>query len=130
MVAAVQKSVNTKRQMRGLAGWHRGSRAELIAAWYLRFKGYRVLARRWRCTLGEIDLIVYRRGVLAAVEVKARPNRVLGLEAIRPSQQQRLNAALEFYAARMRLPVQSMRLDALVICPRALPHHLPDAWRA
>ena len=33
-----------------------------------------MLARNWRCELGEIDLIVHRRGVVVFVEVKARAN--------------------------------------------------------
>ena len=118
------------RRQRGRDGWHRGSRAELIAAWWLRFKGYRILAKRWRSPVGEIDLVAWRRGWLVAVEVKARPTRTEGLEAIRPAQQARLSAALGLFAAQRNLPVQGMRLDALVIVPGHLPHHLLDAWRS
>ncbi|MCR4283578.1 MAG: YraN family protein, partial [Bauldia sp.] len=35
----------------------RGRRAETLAAWLLRLKGYRVLARRYKTPAGEIDLI-------------------------------------------------------------------------
>ena len=34
----------------------RGRRAEWIAAFWLRLKGYRILARGYRCPAGEIDL--------------------------------------------------------------------------
>ena len=40
-------------------GW--GRKAESLAAFALRLKGYRVLARRLRTPAGEIDLIVRRR---------------------------------------------------------------------
>ncbi len=96
---------------------------------WLVLHGYRILARCWRCAAGEIDLVVYKRGVLIAVEVKARPTRAQGLEAIRPHQQARLEAALTAFAAQKRLTPQGMRLDALVITPRQWPYHLPDAWR-
>lgn len=44
---------------RDAEGW--GRRAETIAVWSLRLKGYAVLARRERTPAGEID-IVARRG--------------------------------------------------------------------
>ena len=45
---------------------------EGIAGWWLQLCGYRILARRWRCAAGEIDLIVKRRRQLVFVEVKYR----------------------------------------------------------
>lgn len=50
----------------------RGRRAEKIAAWFLRAKGYAVLARRYKTPVGEIDLVARRGRTLAFVEVKAR----------------------------------------------------------
>jgi putative endonuclease len=35
-------------------------------------RGYRLVARNWRCRLGEIDLVVERDGVLVVCEVKSR----------------------------------------------------------
>src|SRR5688500_20372795 len=49
-----------------------GRRAERIACWLLRFKGYRILAVNWRCTAGEVDILARRGRVLAAGEVKGR----------------------------------------------------------
>src|SRR3546814_2682027 len=40
----------------------RGRRGERIAAWWLRLKGYRVLALGFRCPVGEIDLVARRGG--------------------------------------------------------------------
>ena len=49
-----------------------GLSAESRAAAYLVAKGYRIVARRCRSPVGEIDIVARRRGVLVFVEVKAR----------------------------------------------------------
>ena len=60
-----------KARVQAYLGGHRG---EMLAAWYLRFKLYRILARRYKTPLGETDLIAERFGTIAFVEVKARSN--------------------------------------------------------
>ena len=49
-----------------------GISAESRAAAFLIAKGFRILARRWRSPVGEIDIIARRRSLLVFVEVKAR----------------------------------------------------------
>ena len=49
-----------------------GRIAEAIAAFVLRLSGYRILARRWRCSAGELDIVARRGSTLAFVEVKYR----------------------------------------------------------
>src|ERR1700720_1874247 len=51
-----------------------GISAESRAAAFLIAKGYRILGRRWRSPVGEIDIIARRRQLLVFVEVKARDN--------------------------------------------------------
>jgi putative endonuclease len=46
--------------------------AESRAAAWLIAHGYRILARRWKSPLGEIDIVAARRHSLIFVEVKAR----------------------------------------------------------
>ena len=55
-----------------------GSHGEDAAADAYRRRGYRVLARNWRCGLGELDLILERRGVLVFCEVKSRRSGAFG----------------------------------------------------
>jgi putative endonuclease len=119
----------------GRASERRGLRAETLAAWALRLKGYRVIARRVRAPrgsgAGEIDLVVRRGNVLAFVEIKARPTHEAGLWAILPQQQRRLMRAAEwFIKSHPGFGGCELRFDAVVVRPRCWPTHLADAWRA
>src|ERR1700722_15777832 len=67
-----------------------GLSAESRAAALLVAKGYRILARRFRTPVGEIDIVARRRGVLIFVEVKARESFADGAEAIGRRQQSRI----------------------------------------
>ena len=49
----------------------RGHVSEWIAAAYLFLKGYRILARRYRTKLGEIDIIARKGDLAVFIEVKA-----------------------------------------------------------
>ena len=49
-----------------------GRWGEERAAEYLQAKGYRLITSRWRCRLGEVDLIVQNQDFLVFVEVKLR----------------------------------------------------------
>ena len=107
-----------------------GVRAELLCAWQLRLKGYRILARRYRTPVGEIDLIARRGGVLAAVEVKARGDLAAASEAVTARQRRRIaNALAHFLAHRPDLAALAPRFDVMLVAPRRLARHLADAWR-
>lgn len=107
-----------------------GHRSEAIAAWWLRLKLYRIVARRYRTAAGEIDLIVRRGRTLVFVEVKARADFRVAAEAVSPRQQHRIaRAASQFLAARPDLAGLDQRFDALLIVRRTWPRHIPDAWR-
>src|SRR5215475_6431650 len=56
------------------AAFRVGISAESRAAAFLIAKGFRILARRWRSPLGEIDIVARRRQLLVFAEVKARVN--------------------------------------------------------
>lgn len=117
-------------ETRRRAAFRRGDRAELLCLWQLRLKGYRILARRYRTPVGEVDLIVRRGGVLAAVEVKARADFATAGEAVSVRQRQRVARALEhFLGGRPELARLSLRFDVMLVAPRRLPRHLVDAWR-
>jgi putative endonuclease len=95
--------------------WRAGERA----AWEAyRRRGYRLVARNWRCTLGELDLIVERDGLVVFCEVKARASSMLGApyEAVTPEKQRKVRAVAEAFlgmrgsAGRYRFDVASVLL--------------------
>ena len=76
----------------GSASAARGAFGESLAArWYER-QGYEVLARNWRCTDGELDLVAAKGNVLVVCEVKARASDAYGspLDAVTAAKQARL----------------------------------------
>ena len=106
-----------------------GRGAERWAELYLRLKGYRVLARRYKTPVGEIDLIVRRGRLIAFVEVKARPSEASGLEAISATAQRRIARAAEAWlATRPDARGFDLRFDAIVIMKGRFPHHLTSAF--
>jgi len=114
-----------------LRAWRRGRRAEALAALLLRFKGYRVLVRDYRCAVGEIDIIVRRGGLIAFVEVKWRRRLADAVESIGPRQQRRIvRAAGHYLAGNPSCANHSLRFDAVVMAPGRLPRHLTDAFQA
>lgn len=108
----------------------RGHRAERHAALLLRLKGFRLLARRYRSPVGEIDIVARRAQLLVAVEVKARGDLETAAYAIDKRQQKRIARATEhFLAANPYYSDHHIRFDAVLVAPGKLPRHIPDAWR-
>jgi putative endonuclease len=108
----------------------RGRRAETLAVWWLRLKGYRILGRDLRLGVGEIDILARRGNLLVAVEVKYRPDLLVAGEAIgRRSRERIARAASRWLAQHPHLSDLDLRFDAILIGPRRWPRHLPDAWR-
>lgn len=111
----------------------RGRWAELRAELALRLKGYRILERRYRTRLGEIDLIVKRGEIIAFVEVKARTDRRVAIDSVPAAAQHRIRAASDLWIGRMlgqRRPIAncSYRYDIVAVEPRRWPVHFPDAF--
>lgn len=106
-----------------------GHVAEWRAVWRLRLAGYTILARRYKTRLGEIDIVARRGGILAFVEVKARPDILTAVDALGPRQFGRVaRAAALFIARNPRHAVCSVRFDAVLVSS-LWPRHLPDVWR-
>lgn len=119
-----------QRQQRGAEGYRRGMRAEWMALAYLIGKGYLPHAMRWRCAAGEIDLIVQKGDVFAAIEVKSRPNIELGHEAMQETDWQRRRAAMAQFMRRKKHGKYSIRFDLIIVTPYFQIQHLEAAWQS
>jgi putative endonuclease len=109
----------------------------MASAW-LTARGWTVLARRWRCPAGELDLIaIDPGGVLVGVEVKLRRDIRAGdpLESVDRRRLLRLRAALgQFRVARGQPVGDGLRIDLVAVSRvpeggwRLAYHAAIDAW--
>src|SRR5688572_30453532 len=112
-----------------VAAFRTGLSAESRAAALLIAKGYRIVARRFRTPVGEIDIVARRRGVLVFVEVKARATLDGAAEAVTGRGQRRIVAAAEAWLAAHPDDVdQNMRFDAVLVAPGKMPRHIMAAF--
>lgn len=116
--------------MKRLAAYRRGQRAEALCRFWLRLKGYRIIAQQFRCPAGELDIAARRGAVLAIIEVKARGQFEGAVQAISSRQRRRIVRASEtLLQRRPDLATMQIRFDAMLVLPYRLPHHIMDAWR-
>ncbi len=113
------------------AAFRLGLAAETRAAALLLMKGYRIVARRWRSPVGEIDLVARRGGTLVFVEVKARGDLDTAAEAVTPRQRRRIIAGARYWlASHPRDAARDIRFDAVLVAPGRWPRHIPAAFDA
>lgn len=113
------------------AAFRFGVSAETRAAAYLIGKGFRILARRWKSPVGEIDIVARRHRTLIFVEVKARATLDDAAWSVTPRQQQRIAAAAQAWlASRPDVAFRDIRLDVVLVAPCRLPRHIPAAFIA
>jgi putative endonuclease len=107
----------------------RGRGAETIAAWYLRMRGWRILARRARVPGGEVDIVAKRGRTLAFVEVKARADTDTAALSLDQWRLRRVAVAAGRLMERYMDGVDEVRIDAIFIVPFRWPIHLPNVWQ-
>lgn len=108
-----------------------GISAESRAAAFLIAKGFRILARRWKSPVGEIDIIARRRSLLVFVEVKARERLDDAAWSVTDRQRLRIAAAAEAWLARNADDrIRDIRFDAMLVAPGRIPRHIPSAFDA
>jgi putative endonuclease len=127
---AESRTRQARRVESGRAAFRRGHARERRAVWWLRLKGYRILAINWRSPVGEIDLIARRGAYLAVIEVKQRADTDTATWSLAPGQMKRLaRAAALFMAQRPDCARLTVRFDLIAFGALGRPIHLKDAWR-
>jgi len=101
--------------------------AEGVAVAYLSFKGYRLIARRFKTHLGEVDLIVVRNKRVAFVEVKYRQTMALAEAAITNTLRSRVRRSASLWLAKHhRYQAHDIGFDLVMLCPRTWPLHIEN----
>ncbi len=106
-----------------------GRRGEVLAAWWLRLKGWRIVATRVKIGQGEVDLIARRWGTVAFIEVKWRKNAADLDIAIDAWRLRRVAAAANALAPRYAQHNENIRIDVILLAPRQFPHHVRNVWQ-
>ena len=96
----------------------------------LRRKGWTIVARNFRCRMGELDIVAKNERYLAFVEVKLRKNDQFGsaCEAVTPSKQRKLRAAAQFYLMSRPTTLQPRFDVAEVYAPLGVRTEKPDIY--
>jgi putative endonuclease len=112
-----------------LRAYRRGHRGEWLAALTVMLKGFRIVARRYRTKLGEIDLIARRGDLVLIIEVKVRATLIEAMDAIARQSERRIEAAADLWLSRQpdygRL---SVRFDMVAVLPRRWPVHVENVF--
>lgn len=90
---------------------------EAAAADLLERQGYRIIARNFRCPLGEVDLIAQHGEAIVFVEVKTRTTSDFGapFDAITPQKRRRLLRLAAYYLKGRNWLRRPVRFDAVSV---------------
>lgn len=94
-----------------------GQHGEDIAAHYFAETGYTLVARNWRCPIGELDLIVEKENTLVFVEVRTRRSSRYGSpeESITPAKQAKLVELAQTYLQQEQPAHPAWRIDVVAV---------------
>jgi putative endonuclease len=125
------KRADPRNALRRRRAQRRGRLAEWLCCWHLRLRGWRIVARDWRCPAGEIDILARRSGLLAIIEVKSRGAVADAAGALSPRQRRRIGrAAQAFLLSRPDLAGLELRFDIMLVARGRLPRHWKGVWES
>ncbi len=112
----------TTRQQTGNAGEEQATR-------FLQKQGYKILARNFATTAGEVDIVAQHKKALVFVEVKTRTSDAFGgpIAAVTAAKQRRIVRAAIQYIKATAPKFDSIRFDVIGILPDSL-EHIPNAF--
>ena len=107
-----------------------GIAAEESACAAVRAEGWTILARRLRTKAGELDVVAEKAGLLAVIEVKARPTLAEAAVALSFRQRSRLLAACDIMLAEHPdWGANGVRFDVLLVDAAGRVRRIADAFR-
>lgn len=94
-----------------------GKKGEQFASQALKRKGYKIIARNYRCRLGEIDIIALDRSFIVFVEVKTRTSSRFGsgASAITIKKQQQIARVAHHFLAEKQFTYMDARFDVVAL---------------
>ena len=108
---------------RRVRAYRHGLFAETAAALLLRLKGHRIIARRYKTPVGEIDLVALKGKRLAFVEVKQRKTfDEAGWSLPSRARRRIVRAAQSDFAG------HHIAFDVVLAAPWALPRYIENAF--
>jgi putative endonuclease len=106
-----------------------GRRAETLAQWWLRLKGFGIITQRVKTPKGEIDIIARRGRLVVFVEVKMRNDFDKAIEAVTGRQTKRIVAAAQYWRGQQKnLTDVDCRFDIILVKPYLLLKHIKNAF--
>jgi putative endonuclease len=103
--------------------------AESLVALLLRLKGNRIVARRYKTPVGEIDLVALKGKRLAFIEVKRRKSFEDAAEALPSRARRRIVRAAQYWlAAHPSYNGHDMRFDVVLTAPWSWPRYIENAF--
>lgn len=112
----MRTSARSGRELRGATSYHAGIAAEDQVSQLYDRSGRPVIARRWRGSIGEIDLIVREGETVVFIEVKKSSSHALAAEQLTYGQMQRIMAtASEFVGGEPNGQNTDMRFDVALV---------------
>lgn len=101
-----------------------GVQGEILAAQFLKDKGYEILAQNYKTKIGEIDIIAKNRDFVVFVEVKDRQTKRFGMprEAVTLYKQNKIRTVATQYLLAKKLTNAKVRFDVVEILGNTITH--------